>query len=114
MSSMAVMTGVVFLIVFIFAPRRGLISILRRRRNQKIQFAKMTLLFHLHHHEGSEHEMQEAGVDTIQAHLHWDVDFAKRIMSLLEKENRIEFSGGVVKLTDYGRMTSIRSYESLF
>lgn len=112
--SMAVMTGVVFLIVFIFAPRRGLISILRRRRNQKIQFAQMTLLFHLHHHEGSTNEPQEAGIDTIQAHLHWDGDFAKRIMTLLEKENCIEFSGGMVKLTDYGRLTSIRNYESLF
>lgn len=44
--SMAVMTGIVFLLVFVFAPRRGLVSALRRRRNQKIQFAKMTLRFH--------------------------------------------------------------------
>lgn len=112
--SMAVMTGVAFLLVFIFAPRRGLASVLRSRRNQKIQFAKMTLLFHLYNHENNEDEAIEAGIGTIQAHLHWDAAFTAKIMALLTKEDCIVLSGGVVKLTDYGRLTSIHSYESLF
>lgn len=112
--SMAVMTGVVFLLVFIFAPRRGLVSSLCRRRNQKIEFAKMTLLFHLYNHEGGEDELQEAGIDVIQTHLRWDAAFTKNIMASLRKENCIEFVGGVVKLTDHGRAASIHNYEALF
>lgn len=39
--SMAVMTGLVFLLVFVAAPRRGLVSALIRRRKQKIEFSRM-------------------------------------------------------------------------
>ena len=112
--SMAVMTGIVFLVVFVFAPNRGFVSALRRRKKQKIQFAKMTLLFHLYNHEGSENEAREAGLDTIQTELNWDADFTKNILALLKKEADIEFASGVVKLTEQGRMHSIHNYEALF
>lgn len=112
--SMAVMTGIVFLLVFIFAPHRGLVSALRRRRNQKIQFAKMTLLFHLYNHEGSENEASEAGIDDIHTHLRWDEAFTKSILALLKKEDCIKFTDGVIKLTDQGRSNSLRNYEALF
>ncbi len=112
--SMAVMTGIVFLSVFIFAPRRGLVSALFKRRNQKIQFAKMTLLFHLYNHEGSEEEAREAGLDTIQTQLQWDTAFTRHIMALLKKEECIAFTDGIVKLTDQGRLNSLRNYEALF
>lgn len=111
---MAVMTGIVFLLVLIFAPHRGLIGALRRRRTQKIQFAKMTFLFHLYNHENSENEAGEAGMTTIQHHLHWDGAFTERIMTLLKRDNCVEFADGIVKLTEHGRLTSIRNYEELF
>lgn len=111
--SMAVMTGITFLLVFIFAPHRGFISTLHRRGNQKIQFAKMTLLLHLYNHEGSEDESQEAGIDTIQTHLHWNASFTKDIIARLQREGYIKYSGGLVKLTDHGRVISISSYETL-
>lgn len=111
---MAVMTGISFLLVFVFAPHRGLVSTLRRRRNQRIQFAKMTFLFHLYNHEGSEDEVREAGIDTIRTHLHWDAVFTERIMTLLKKEDCIEFIEGVVKLTNQGRLISNQNYEALF
>lgn len=112
--SMAVMTGLVFLAVFIFAPRRGLISALLRRRNQKIEFAKTTLLFHLYNHEGTIDEGMECGVDTIQTQLHWDDSFAKKILAFLKQDESISFVDGVVKLTDKGRLNSINNYEKLF
>lgn len=112
--SMAVMTGIVFLLVFVFAPHRGLISALRRRRNQKIQFAKMTLLFHLYNHEGSEDEAVEAGVHTVKQQLNWDAAFTKKILSYLQKGGSIRIEAGIVKLTEQGRATSIRNYEELF
>ncbi|MBE6907535.1 MAG: metal ABC transporter permease [Ruminococcaceae bacterium] len=112
--SMAVLTGFVFLIVFIFAPRRGLVSSLLRRKNQKIEFAKATLLFHLFNHEGSEEEAVEAGVGTIQMHLHWTSEFTARIFRSLEHEGYIIFHNEIAELTDEGRMASIRNYKALF
>jgi len=42
--AMATTTGVVFMVVFIFAPKRGIISIINRRRNQKIEFSQLMKL----------------------------------------------------------------------
>jgi len=49
--SMAVMTGVTFFLVFVLAPRRGLLHSLRRRKRQKVEFAEKALLFQLYRHE---------------------------------------------------------------
>ena len=112
--SMAVVTGLVFFLIFIIAPRRGLISSLVRRRKQKAEFARATLLFHLSNHESSEEEILEAGVDTIQAHMHWTAEFTAEIIQSLKHEGYVQLSDGIVKLTEEGRNTSIRNYNALF
>ncbi|HHV08745.1 MAG TPA: metal ABC transporter permease [Clostridiales bacterium] len=112
--SMAVITGLVFLTVFITAPHRGLISSLRRRSRQKIDFSKKTLLFHLYNHEGSEAEIQEAGVHTLADHLHWDMGLTDKIVKALLKEGNIIIENDVIKMTDKGRILSVAEYEALF
>lgn len=111
--SMAVVTGLVFLLVFIFAPHRGLVSSLLRRRQQKLEFAKMTLLFHLYNHEGGENEVAECGVDTIPDHLHWSDAFTKKMLALLKQEKSILLSEGLIKLTTQGRASSRENYDRL-
>ena len=112
--SMAVMTGLVFLTVFIFAPHTGLISSFFRRKNQKIEFAKMTLLFHLCNHEGEDEEHVECNRQYIPVHLNWSPAFAQKILDGLEEEDKIALLGDQVKLTEAGRLSSINSYEALF
>jgi manganese/zinc/iron transport system permease protein len=112
--SMAVVTGVVFLLVFIFAPHRGLIRSLIRRRNQKLAFAKLILLFHLYNHAGSETEAAECGVDTIPGELRWDHAYTGKILRLLEQEGCVRLSCGLAKLTEEGREASVRHYNALF
>ncbi len=112
--SMAVATGLIFLIVFIAAPKRGLVSVLSRRGRQKIIFAKKLLLFHLLNHENDENEQIENGVGTIQSHLNWDENFTKRIISALEKEGSILIENNVIKLTEFGKTTVVGDYKELF
>ncbi|WP_033167955.1 metal ABC transporter permease [Clostridium sp. KNHs205] len=112
--SMAVMTGIVFLTVFITAPKRGLISSLRRRSRQRLDFSKKTLLFHLYNHEGSKDESQEAGIFTLSVHFHWDEALTDRIVKLLMKEGNIIVEKDVIKLTAQGRSVSQSEYEALF
>lgn len=112
--SMAVVTGMVFLLVFVFAPRRGLIRSLLRRRNQKIEFAKMTLLFHLYNHGGSKEESLECSVKAILVHLHWENAYTEKIIRSLEHDGYIQVIGGLAKLTGEGQNASIRNYNSLF
>ncbi len=112
--SMAGMTGVTFLIVFLVSPERGLISALRRRRAQKIAFAEKTLLFHLSHHEGAADEAQEAGAATLRHHLRWDEAFAQKILRRLLRARLVENHRGLIRLTDAGRARSRKDYEEIF
>ena len=99
----------------IFAPRRGLISVLQRRRRQKLEFSEKTLLFHLYNHEGSESEAREAGIATVEKKLHWQRGFTCRIINRLVKEEYLVTDcENVLKLTDKGRQYSIQAYQELF
>lgn len=111
--SMAVMTGVIFVLVFISSPKKGLLTIIRRRRNQRFEFAEKTLMFHVCNHEGSKDENIELGVGTIQDHLNWDKKFLNKIMVTLKKDKRIYIKNGIVRLTDEGRAFAKKSYEEI-
>lgn len=112
--SMAVMTGLVFMLTFIFAPGRGLISSLLRHRNQKLSFAKATLLFHLFNHENSDEEFEETGVATIHRHLNWTPKYVMKIIKELKHEGHVQISDDLVMLTEEGRDASIRNYHAFF
>jgi manganese/zinc/iron transport system permease protein len=111
--SMATFTGITFMFVFIFAPRRGMISVAKRRKFQSIDFAKKTMLFHILHHEGKENEGIENGVFTIYEHLNLNREFLKRMILQLVHEEKLHEVSGVYKLTDSGRKYTIESYESI-
>lgn len=81
--SMAVITGLVFLVVFIFAPSKGLVTIIRRRSSQKLEFAEKSLLFHILNHEGDDNEEIELGVNTICEHVNWEKEFLNKIGSII-------------------------------
>lgn len=111
--SMAVMTGIVFLLVFIFAPKRGLLTIIRRRKSQKFEFAEKSLLFHVFNHEGDSDESTELGINTIQSHVNWDKSFLNKIMKTLKEEKKIYIEDEIIKLTEEGREFAIKSYEEI-
>ena len=99
---MAVVTGLLFLVTFIFAPKRGLVSILMRRFRQKREFAEATLLFHLCHHQGTPEAVQENGVRTIDQHLHWDDRKLKTVIDSLVRNNQVEIRDGILVATEKG------------
>lgn len=111
--SMALMTGIVFLIVFITAPRQGLFTIALKRKRQKKEFALKSMLFHIYNHEGSESESIENGINTIYTHLHWKKDFLDNIVIELKNQGHITESDNILKLTDGGREYAITSYEEI-
>lgn len=111
--SMAVMTGIVFLLVFVFAPKRGLVTMVRRRAFQRKEFAEKSFLFHIFNHEGNENEAVELGIDTIQNHVNWDKTFLNKMIEDLKEEKRIYIEDNVIKLTQEGREYAIKSYEEI-
>lgn len=111
---MAVMTGITFLVVFVLAPNKGLISSIKRRKNQKHLFAKIALLFHIYNHEGSDIEQQESHIDTVSHHLNWEQKYMDQMIQLLQDEKCITVEHSILKLTTHGRNMSHFYYNTYF
>jgi manganese/zinc/iron transport system permease protein len=107
--AMAAMTGVSFLLVFLFAPDRGLVAIARRHRRQRVEFAGLMLTIHLLHHEGTPEAALESRVDHLHEHLRWAPDFAGRVVRAAERAAYVERSDGRLALTETGRDAARRA-----
>lgn len=101
--SMATMAGVIFLIVFLIAPERGMIAITRRRMRQKWEFARIALTIHLLNHEGSPVEADECNLQHLQGHVKWDPEFSDRVVQGAVQRDLIERRGRLLALTELGR-----------
>ena len=101
--SMATMVGVVFVLTFLFAPRRGLLAVHRRRRRQRWTFARKMLVIHLLQHEGSPEEARECRAEHLQEHLRWEPRFAERVVREALAARLIRRDGDRLHLTDSGR-----------
>lgn len=101
--SMAVATGFVFALAFVFSPEKGLLTVLGRRRRQKVEFREISLILHIYYHEGSEDERVELGVDSIGEHINWKAGLLDKILNRLIKEEKLYIKDKIIKLTERGR-----------
>lgn len=101
--SMATMTGVIFLLVFLLAPERGLIAIARRRSRQRWEFAQTMLAIHVFNHEGLPEAVEELAPSHLQEHLRWEPSFAARVVKRAEQGGILEQQAGQLALTERGR-----------
>lgn len=109
--AMATMTGFTFLLAFLFAPKRGMISIFFRRLQQKLFFAQNMLLIYLNNHNISNdstednYQMVPYDLDQVHYHLHWDESFTEKVIFYAEQNGCVERNNGVLYLTDFGQNT---------
>ncbi len=101
---MALGVGAVFAVVFLLAPGRGLMAVLRRRRRQRWEFAQLMLAIHLAQHEGGADEEAESRV----AHLHgkhvgWTPSFTRRVVAGAVQSGLVIREGDRLHVTDLGR-----------
>jgi manganese/zinc/iron transport system permease protein len=101
--SMAVMVGVSFGLVFLFAPKRGLIAVQSRQERQRWEFAQQMLTTHLLNHEGEPDSESESNVRHLREHMHWQDSFANRVVHLAERQGLIQQVGEQLQLTELGR-----------
>ncbi len=101
--SIAVMSGIVFLLTLLFSPSRGLWAAHRRRQRQKGQFARDLLLVHLLNHQG----MPEASTECLESHLTehiaWTKLFAAEVVHQAIDRKLIHREGDMLFLTQTGR-----------
>lgn len=102
--SIAGMTGISFLICYLLSPSRGLVSMYRRRKLQRLEFAADMLVVHLLHHRGADDEELECGKDHLLKHINWTGTFADSVSRWAERQQLISTNrDGLMALTANGR-----------
>jgi len=97
--SMTSILGIIFLMVYLFAPNRGYFSILYRQRQQRIEVSLLTFLLHLGNHKNDETERH---VKHLNEHINWQKVKAKSVLELALKNNMIRIDNNIVSLTKKG------------
>jgi manganese/zinc/iron transport system permease protein len=107
--SIASVIGLVFLLVFLLAPQRGMLAITKRRSRQRWMFALQMLTIHLLNHEGSPQAEQELHVDHLQDHLRWEAEFAAQVVRRALRQGLVDHSDGRLSLTGSGRQVAAQA-----
>ena len=97
--SMTTILGIVFLLVYLFAPKRGLISVLYRNKQQQIEVSLLTFLLHLNNHQ----EISERHINHLNEHINWRRVKSKSVLDLALKNNMIIIDKSIISLTDKGK-----------
>ncbi len=91
--------GLLFLLVYLFAPSKGLIAVIFRQQRQQLEVSLLTFLLHLNNHD----EVEERRVKHLQEHINWQKVRAQKVLNFAEKNNMITISNEIVELTDKGK-----------
>ncbi|WP_313114802.1 metal ABC transporter permease [Aequorivita sediminis] len=97
--SMTTVLGIVFLLVYLFAPKKGLISVLYRQKQQRTEVSLITFLLHLNNHT----EKSERHINHLQEHINWQKVRSKSVVDLALKNNMITIDNNIVSLTEKGK-----------
>ena len=97
--SITTILGVLFLIVYLTAPKKGLISVLIMHKQQKKEVMLLTFMLHLNNHS----ETTERHINHLNEHINWHKINSKKILDLALKNNLILIKNEIVSLTDKGQ-----------
>jgi len=101
--SMATMSGIIFMVVFIFAPERGLLAKLLFRKWRQWDFATQMLAIHLLQSEMAHAEEKEIIVSHMQDHMLWNSEYTSEVIAQCLEDGLIKKTGDKLSLTSYGR-----------
>ena len=96
--SISTMLGILFLVVYLFAPSKGVIAVLYREKQQRIEVSLLTFLLHLKNHD----EVEERHVNHLNEHINWQKVQSKTVLDLALKNNMIVIDDKIVSLTSKG------------
>lgn len=96
--SITTMLGLLFLIAYLFAPSKGLIAVMYREKQQRIEVSLLTFLLHLKNHD----DIEERHVNHLNEHINWQKVRSKTVLDLAQKNNMIVIDHKIVSLTEKG------------
>jgi manganese/zinc/iron transport system permease protein len=96
--SITTVLGLVFLMVYFFAPNKGLLSVMYRQKQQRTEVSLLTFLLHLNNHQ----EKEERHINHLQEHINWQKVKAKTVLGLALANNMITIKDDIISLTEKG------------
>ena len=96
--SITTVLGVLFLVVYLFAPSKGIIAVMYREKQQRTEVSLLTFLLHLKNHD----EDRERHVNHLNEHINWQKVRSKTVLDLALKNNMILIDNNIVSLTAKG------------
>ncbi|WP_017259293.1 metal ABC transporter permease [Pedobacter arcticus] len=96
--SIATVLGLVFFAVYLFAPHKGLIAVLYREKQQRIEVSLITFILHLKNHK----EVEERHVNHLSEHINWQKVRSKTVLDLALKNNFVSIENSIISLTEKG------------
>lgn len=96
--SITTMLGLLFLSVYLFAPNKGLISVMYREKQQRTEVSLLTFLLHLKNHS----DENERHVNHLNEHINWQKVQSQTVLDLALKNNMILIDNNIVSLTQKG------------
>ena len=98
--SMATTAGIVFGLIWVFAPNRGLISRWRRITKQRFEIDVQVLLTHIQKETESNNKVNSL---TISPSLGWKIEYSKKVNDFAQKQKLLEKDEeGTLQLTENG------------
>ena len=96
--SITTVLGLVFLLVYLFAPTKGIIAVMYREKQQRTEVSLLTFLLHLKNHD----EESERHVKHLNEHINWQKVRSKSVLDLAQQNNMIHIDNNIVSLTKKG------------
>ncbi|OUR93895.1 zinc ABC transporter permease [Flavobacteriales bacterium 34_180_T64] len=96
--SITTVLGLLFFLVYLFAPSKGVIAVLYKEKQQRIEVSLLTFLLHLKNHN----EEVERHVNHLNEHINWQKVRSKTVLELALKNNMIIINDSIVSLTEKG------------
>lgn len=95
--------GALFVLVFLAAPRQGLVAQILRRRRQARQFDVDMLVMHLATHSATPQAAQESTLLHIERELGWTTERVSRAVDLGQGQRLFALADGGLRLEEAGR-----------
>ena len=112
--AIAVVAGIIFAIVLVVAPKRGVLSVVLKRKRQRSEFIELSLLFHIANHYQTDREDIENNIVSLIDHVHWEEEALNKILKKLASEGKIEIKNNIICLTNYGIEQVKEAYKKYF
>lgn len=110
----AVTCGIIFVLIFVCSPKRGIVGILLQKKRRKLNFEEITMLLHIYNHKRTSEEKVENSINTISEHLNWDSKQLLAILNRLLNKKDLVLSKDIISLTSKGEIRMKDVMETIF